>query len=73
MSEPAEHALLKKRIDRALSEFVAAEAQALVDIDACLAPVAEQLHAATGQGKRFRAAFCYWGWRGAASPTARRW
>ncbi|WP_327341629.1 polyprenyl synthetase family protein [Streptomyces europaeiscabiei] len=70
MSEPAEHALLKKRIDRALSEFVAAEAQALVDIDACLAPVAEQLHAATGQGKRFRAAFCYWGWRGAGQPDS---
>lgn len=70
MSERDEHALLKKRIDRLLSEFVTAEAQALADIDACLAPVAEQLHAATGHGKRLRAAFCYWGWRGAGQPDS---
>jgi geranylgeranyl diphosphate synthase type I len=70
VSERDEHALLKKRIDRLLSEFVTAEAQALADIDACLAPVAEQLHAATGHGKRLRAAFCYWGWRGAGQPDS---
>ncbi|MFE4630815.1 polyprenyl synthetase family protein, partial [Streptomyces mirabilis] len=70
MSEREEHAFLKKRIDQVLSEFVAAEAQALADIDACLAPVAEQLYAATGHGKRLRAAFCYWGWRGAGQPDS---
>ncbi|MFF3457074.1 polyprenyl synthetase family protein [Streptomyces sp. NPDC002730] len=70
MSEGEEHAFLKKRIDRVLGEFVAAEARALADIDACLAPVAERLHAATGHGKRLRAAFCYWGWRGAGQPDS---
>ncbi|WAU83070.1 polyprenyl synthetase family protein [Streptomyces sp. Qhu-G9] len=70
MSEREEHALLKKRVDQVLSGFVTAEAQALADIDAGLAPVAEQLHAATGHGKRLRAAFCYWGWRGAGQPDS---
>ncbi|MFJ1536700.1 polyprenyl synthetase family protein [Streptomyces mirabilis] len=70
MSERDEHALLKKRIDQVLGEFVTVEARALADIDACLAPVAEQLHAVTGHGKRLRAAFCYWGWRGAGQPDS---
>ncbi|MFD9306665.1 polyprenyl synthetase family protein [Streptomyces sp. NPDC060048] len=68
--EQALHALLKERVDQVLSEFVTAEAQALADIDVCLAPVAEQLHAATVHGKRLRAAFCYWGWRGAGQPDS---
>ncbi|GAA2966465.1 polyprenyl synthetase family protein [Streptomyces enissocaesilis] len=70
MSERAEHAGLKKRVDQVIDEFVTAEAQALADIDACLAMVAEQLHAATEHGKRFRAAFCYWGWRGSGQPDS---
>ncbi|MEU3459535.1 polyprenyl synthetase family protein [Streptomyces sp. NPDC006733] len=70
MHEGEEHVLLKKRVDQVLTTFVAAEAQALADIDGCLAPIADQLHAATGQGKRLRAAFCYWGWRGAGQPDS---
>ncbi|MFD3538494.1 polyprenyl synthetase family protein [Streptomyces sp. NPDC058662] len=68
MSEREEHALLKERVDQVLSAFVTAEAQALTAIDPSLAPVAEQLHSATGYGKRLRAAFCYWGWRGTGQP-----
>ncbi|MEU7650007.1 polyprenyl synthetase family protein [Streptomyces huasconensis] len=70
MSELDEHALLKKRIDQVLDEFVSAEAQALADVDASLAPVAEQLRAATEHGKRFRAVFCYWGWLGTGQPDS---
>ncbi|MCZ4125935.1 polyprenyl synthetase family protein [Streptomyces sp. H39-S7] len=70
MSEREEHALLKKRIDQVLSTFVAEEAQALADIDDCLTPLSEQLHTAAGQGKRLRAAFCYWGWRGTGQPDS---
>nr|WP_203675131.1 MULTISPECIES: polyprenyl synthetase family protein [unclassified Streptomyces] len=62
--------MLKKRVDHVLSTFVTAQAQALDDIDACLAPLSRQLHAATGQGKRLRAAFCYWGWRGTGQPDS---
>ncbi|MGW7029826.1 polyprenyl synthetase family protein [Streptomyces xanthophaeus] len=70
MSEREEHDLLKRRVDEVLSAFVTAEAQALADIDDSLVPVSEQLHAATGHGKRLRAAFCYWGWRGTGQPDS---
>ncbi|MGW7463077.1 polyprenyl synthetase family protein [Streptomyces sp. NPDC054797] len=70
MTEREERASLKKRVDHVLDEFVSAEAQALADIDASLAPVADQLHAATAHGKRLRAAFCYWGWRGVGQPDS---
>ncbi|MEU6223148.1 polyprenyl synthetase family protein [Streptomyces sp. NPDC047042] len=70
MSELEEHARLRKRIDQVLHGFVTEEAQALADIDVSLAPVAEQLHSATVHGKRLRAAFCYWGWRGAGQPDS---
>ncbi|WP_411102875.1 polyprenyl synthetase family protein [Streptomyces sp. cmx-4-9] len=65
-----QHTPLKDRVDRVLAGFVAAEAQALADIDTALGPVGDQLHAATGHGKRLRAAFCYWGWRGAGQPDS---
>ncbi|HET6857819.1 MAG TPA: polyprenyl synthetase family protein [Streptomyces sp.] len=70
MSEPGEHVALKSRIDQVLDEFVADEAQALADIDVSLEPIAEQLRVATIHGKRLRAAFCYWGWRGAGQPDS---
>ena len=70
MAELDMHALLKSRIDEVLDEFVTTEAQALEDIDASLTPVADQLRVATEQGKRFRAAFCYWGWRGTGQPDS---
>ncbi|MGA4545486.1 polyprenyl synthetase family protein [Uniformispora flossi] len=55
----------KSRVDAALGAFVDQEIAHLVDIDAGLAPVGGQLRAATRDGKRLRAAFCYWGWRAA--------
>jgi geranylgeranyl diphosphate synthase type I len=64
------HASLKQRVDDVLNTFIATEVQALADIDSCLSRVAEQLHGATEHGKRFRAAFCYWGWRGAGQPDS---
>ncbi len=51
------------RVQQALDEFLAAQAQRL----APLGPDAAELHAeatrAVSGGKRFRAAFCYWGYR----------
>ncbi|MFF4188964.1 polyprenyl synthetase family protein [Streptomyces sp. NPDC001691] len=70
MTDNTGNSLLKERIDSVLEEFVTAEAHALADIDAALQPVSEQLHAATGHGKRLRAAFCYWGWRGTGQPDS---
>ncbi|MCB5163936.1 polyprenyl synthetase family protein [Streptomyces bambusae] len=52
-------------MDRALADFVERESALLEDIDPDLSVVAAQLRRTTGTGKRLRAAFCYWGWRGA--------
>ncbi|MFC9432226.1 polyprenyl synthetase family protein [Nocardia sp. NPDC057030] len=60
----------KARVDGILEEFVGRERDQLLDIDPRLRPVADQLVLASGQGKRLRAAFCYWGWRAAGQPDS---
>ncbi|MDH6521694.1 geranylgeranyl diphosphate synthase type I [Streptomyces sp. SAI-135] len=70
MSEQWEPAAFKSRVDAMVRDFVAREADHLTDIDPALAPVAEQLEAAVAEGKRLRAAFCYWGWRAAGQPDS---
>lgn len=62
-SEAWEPDAFKARVDEALRRFVAEEAEQFVAIDPLLGPVAGQLEAAVADGKRLRAAFCYWGWR----------
>ncbi|AZS83119.1 polyprenyl synthetase family protein [Streptomyces griseoviridis] len=58
----------KSRVDEVLRRFVAEEADHLIAIDGSLEPVAAQLEAAVSDGKRLRAAFCYWGWRAVGQP-----
>ena len=45
---------------------------ALDEISDDLAPVAEAIAELLAGGKRLRPAFCYWGWRAPAAPTAPR-
>ncbi|CAM5577750.1 Polyprenyl synthetase OS=Streptomyces antimycoticus OX=68175 GN=SANT12839_019490 PE=3 SV=1 [Streptomyces antimycoticus] len=61
----------KTRVDEVLHGFVAQEAEQLSAIDPALGPVAGQLEAAVADGKRLRAAFCYWGWRAVGQPDER--
>ncbi|MFI0937359.1 polyprenyl synthetase family protein [Streptomyces sp. NPDC021020] len=63
-------AAFKSRVDEVLHDFVGPEAAQLAAIDPQLAPVAEQVAAAAVDGKRLRAAFCYWGWRAAGQPES---
>ncbi|MFI8823628.1 polyprenyl synthetase family protein [Streptomyces sp. NPDC053431] len=70
MAESWDPAAFKARVDEVLRRFVAQEADRLVDVDPSLAPVAEQLETAVARGKRLRAAFCYWGWRGGGQPDS---
>jgi geranylgeranyl diphosphate synthase type I len=65
-----EQAAFKARVDAQLAAFVAQETAQLLAVDGQLAPVAEQLRLAVGEGKRLRAAFCYWGWRAAGQPDS---
>ncbi|MFF4174049.1 polyprenyl synthetase family protein [Streptomyces sp. NPDC001744] len=65
-----EPAAFRARVDAVLSTLLTEEAERLCAIDGLLEPVAEQLRCAAGQGKRLRAAFCYWGWRAAGQPDS---
>lgn len=69
-SDRWEPAAFKARVDEALRRFVAREADVFAAIDPLLGPVAEQLEAAVADGKRLRAAFCYWGWRAVGQPDS---
>ena len=69
-SECWEPAAFKGRVDRVLQRFVAEEAERFAEIDPALSPVAGQLEAAVADGKRLRAAFCYWGWRAVGQPDS---
>ncbi|MFE3165569.1 polyprenyl synthetase family protein [Streptomyces sp. NPDC059224] len=60
----------KNRVDEVLHQFVAQEADLFAAIDPLLGPVAGQLEAAVADGKRLRAAFCYWGWRAVGQPDS---
>ncbi|MFE6525591.1 polyprenyl synthetase family protein [Streptomyces sp. NPDC057794] len=70
MSDRWDPAAFKTRVDEAVRRFVAEEADRLAEIDPLLAPVAGQLEAAVADGKRLRAAFCYWGWRAVGQPDS---
>ncbi|MBK3579503.1 polyprenyl synthetase family protein [Streptomyces sp. MBT65] len=69
-SERWEPAAFKGRVDQVLRRFVAEEAERFAEIDPALDPVAGQLQAAVTDGKRLRAAFCYWGWRAVGQPDS---
>ncbi|MFJ9041194.1 polyprenyl synthetase family protein [Streptomyces sp. NPDC102406] len=69
-SDRWEAATFKRRVDGVLHEFVGEEAERFAAIDPALTPVAGQLRAAARDGKRLRAAFCYWGWRAAGQPDS---
>ncbi|MFD5199930.1 polyprenyl synthetase family protein [Streptomyces sp. NPDC058375] len=70
MSDRWDAAAFKARVDEILHPFVAREADLFAEIDPSLAPVAAQVEAAVADGKRLRAAFCYWGWRAAGQPDS---
>ncbi|MFI2433579.1 polyprenyl synthetase family protein [Streptomyces sp. NPDC018693] len=70
MSERWDPAAFKSRVDAVLRGFVAREADRFAEVDPALGPVAEQVEAAVADGKRLRAAFCYWGWRAAGQPDS---
>ncbi|AYG84797.1 All-trans-nonaprenyl-diphosphate synthase (geranyl-diphosphate specific) [Streptomyces hundungensis] len=70
MPDRWEPAAFKARVDEVVHHFVAQEAEQLAAIDPLLGPVADQVEAAVADGKRLRAAFCYWGWRAGGQPDS---
>ena len=58
-------------VDERLSSFVSSREEAMSELSPDLAHLAEYVTALLANGKRFRARFCYWGWRAAGhSPDA---
>lgn len=55
-------------VQDALDAFLSAQDAKLAAISEDLAPVATAARALLSGGKRFRARFCYWGWRAAQLP-----
>ena len=53
------------RVQKALDDFVAGQCPRLDAISEDLGPLVDAVTALIAGGKRLRAAFCYWGWRGA--------
>jgi len=56
---------VRERVDRALQAFLAGRRESLLLAGTDLLPVADAITGLLESGKRLRAAFCYWGWRGA--------
>ena len=59
---------LRARVHKVLDEFLARQADALERVSPECAPLSEAIADLVRTGKRLRAAFCYWGWRGAGGP-----
>ncbi|MDQ1629767.1 MAG: geranylgeranyl diphosphate synthase, type [Actinomycetota bacterium] len=59
---------LRARVHKALDDVLAHQAAVLDEVSPDLAPLMDAVGELLRGGKRLRAAFCYWGWRGAGGP-----
>src|SRR5450432_1992888 len=59
---------LRTRVQKALDDVLAHQAEVLDAVSPDLAPLMDSVSNLLSGGKRLRAAFCYWGWRGAGGP-----
>jgi geranylgeranyl diphosphate synthase type I len=60
---------LRGAVETALRAFLTEQRATLAGMAAELEPVADEVAAVAGGGKRLRPAFAYWGWRGFADPA----
>jgi geranylgeranyl diphosphate synthase type I len=59
---------LRAAVESALRSFLTEQRETLANMAAELVPVADEVAAVAGGGKRLRPAFAYWGWRGFVDP-----
>jgi geranylgeranyl diphosphate synthase type I len=62
---------VRDHVGRALTGFLGRQRDLVADIADELLPVVDAAQDALAGGKRLRAAFCYWGWRGAGGPDSK--
>ena len=60
---------LRAAVESALRSFLTEQRETLANMAAELVPVADEVVAVAGGGKRLRPAFAYWGWRGFAADS----
>ncbi len=61
---------LRPRVHKTLADLLARQADVLDSVSDELAPLMDSISELLRGGKRLRAAFCYWGWRGAGGPDS---
>jgi geranylgeranyl diphosphate synthase type I len=61
-------ARIRTEVGGALEEFIARQRRDLAGISSDLLPCVDAIADLLAGGKRLRAAFCYWGWRGCGGP-----
>jgi geranylgeranyl diphosphate synthase type I len=65
VSDPLDVENLRSRVQRALDDHLAHQERRLADLGPQVTPLLDCIRTLLAGGKRLRAAFCYWGWRGA--------
>ena len=67
-----EQARYRESLAQELSRFIEARAAAMARVSPDVAPLMEAISGLVTGGKRLRALFCYWGWRGAGGEVLGR-
>ncbi len=65
---PLDRERLRSRVQDVLDAWVSRQIPLLEEVDPACLPVATAVQELLAGGKRLRAGFCYWGWRGAGGP-----
>jgi geranylgeranyl diphosphate synthase type I len=68
--QPLDAEDLRTRVQKVLDDFLARQVDVLEEVGADCAPLVESVGRLLSGGKRLRAAFCYWGWRGAGGEDS---
>ena len=69
-ADPLDVEELRNRVHKSLEDLLARQSDVLDAVSDDLAPVMDSIGELLGGGKRLRAAFCYWGWRGAGGDDS---
>lgn len=69
MSDPLDVDDLRARVQQALDDHLAHQEGRLTELGPRVAPLLDAIRALLSGGKRLRAGFCYWGWRGAGGGS----
>jgi geranylgeranyl diphosphate synthase type I len=65
VSDPLDVEDLRARVQQALDDHLKHQEGRLAELGPQVTPLIESIRSLLAGGKRLRAAFCYWGWRGA--------